>query len=87
MSSSIISALVALFAVVALIWLAGRMERFGGLARRPAGGGSLVVRDVLVLDARRRLHLISCDDRRVLLLTGGAQDVVVGWLEPREPAQ
>jgi flagellar protein FliO/FliZ len=80
-STSILSAAAALLAVVGLIWLAGRMARFGGLARRQASGGSLVVRDVLVLDARRRLHLIGCDDRRVLLLTGGAQDVVVGWLE------
>ena len=77
--------LAALLAVLALIWLAGRMARFGGMARRPASGGLLVVQDVLVLDARRRLHLVRCDERRVLLLTGGAQDVVVGWLEPEEP--
>jgi flagellar protein FliO/FliZ len=44
------------------------------------------VQDVLALDARRRLHLITCDGRRVLLLTGGAQDLVVGWLEPRTDA-
>lgn len=84
-SSSILSAVAALLAVLALIWLAGRMARFGGLARRPATGGLLVVQDVLVLDARRRLHLIKCEERRVLLLTGGAQDVVVGWLEPSGP--
>ena len=84
-SSSIISAIAALLAVLALIWLAGRMARFGGLARRPAAGGLLVVQDVVMLDARRRLHLIRCGERRVLLLTGGAQDVVVGWLEPGGP--
>ena len=43
------------------------------------------MQDVLALDARRRLHLVKCDQRRVLLLTGGAQDVVVGWLDPEEP--
>ena len=68
--------------MLALIWLAGRVARFGGMARRPAAGGLLAVQDVLALDARRRLHLITCDERRVLLLTGGAQDIVVGWLEP-----
>ena len=31
---------------------------------------------------RRRLLLVHCGERRVLLLTGGAQDVVVGWLDP-----
>jgi flagellar protein FliO/FliZ len=85
-SSSILSAIAALVAVLGLIWLAGRMARVGGLARRPASGGSFVVQDVLVLDGRRRLHLIRCEERRVLVLTGGTQDVVVGWLEPGNPA-
>ena len=84
-ATSILTAVAALLAVLALIWLAGRMARFGGMARRPAGGGALAVQDVLALDARRRLHLIRCDERRVLLLTGGAQDVVVGWLDHEEP--
>ena len=84
-STTILSAVAALLAVLALIWLAGRMARFGGMARRPARGGLLVVQDVLVLDARHRLYLVGCDKRRVLLLTGGAQDIVVGWLEPGEP--
>ena len=82
--SSILTAAAALIAVLALIWLAGRMARFGGMARRPASGGLLAVQDVLALDARRRLHVITCDRRRVLLLTGGTQDVVVGWLDREE---
>ncbi|HET6195021.1 MAG TPA: hypothetical protein VFE12_04680 [Acetobacteraceae bacterium] len=83
-SSTILSALAALLAVLALIWVAARVARLSGVARRPAAAGLLQVQDVLVLDARRRLHLVRCDDRRVLVLTGGAQDVVVGWLDPRE---
>jgi flagellar protein FliO/FliZ len=84
-STTIPSAIAALLAVLALIWLVGRMARFSGMARRPASGGLLVVQDVLVLDSRHRLYLVGCDKRRVLLLTGGPQDVVVGWLEPGEP--
>ncbi len=84
-SSSILSAIAALLAVLALVWLTGRLARFGGMARRPVNGGLLTVQDVLVLDARRRLHLIKCHDRLLLLLTGGSQDVVIGWIEPREP--
>ena len=34
----------------------------------------------LALDARRRLSLVQVGGRHVLLLTGGAQDQVVGWL-------
>jgi flagellar protein FliO/FliZ len=84
-ANSIITAGIALIAVLALIWLAGRIARLGGMARR-AGSGVLAVQDVLVLDARRRLHLVKCEEKRVLLLTGGAQDVVVGWLDREEPA-
>jgi len=40
---------------------------------------------VIALDSRRRLHLIKCEERRVLVLTGGTQDVVVGWLDRDEP--
>lgn len=83
--TSVLTVVVALVAVLALIWLAGRAARFGGMARRPAAGGLLSVQDVLALDARRRLHLIKCDERRVLLLTGGAHDVVVGWLDREQP--
>ncbi len=83
--TSILYAAAALVAVLALIWLAGRAARLGGMARRPTTGGVLAVQDVLALDARRRLHLIACDGQRVLLLTGGAQDIVIGWLESREP--
>ena len=84
-SASILTAAVTLIAVLALIWLAGRAARFGGLARRPVSGRLLSVQDVIALDARRRLYLIKCQDKRVLLLTGGGQNVVVGWLSERPP--
>jgi flagellar protein FliO/FliZ len=84
---SMLSALAALIAVLALIWLVGRAARFSGLARRPATGRSLVVQDVIALDVRRRLHLVQCDGRQVLLLTGGGQDVVVGWLDQARPPE
>ena len=81
---TLLSALAALAVVLALIWLATRAARWGGLAPRSAGTRRLAVQDTVTLDARRRLILIRCDGRDVLLLTGGAQDVVVGWL-PAEP--
>jgi len=84
-SVSILTAIAALVAVLALIWLAGRAARFSGMAQRPASGRLLEVQDVIALDARRRLHVVKCEGQRVLLLTGGAQDVVVGWLDRKEP--
>ncbi len=83
--TSIVTAIAALAAVLALISLAGRLARVGGIAQRPATGRLLAVEDVLALDARRRLHLVKCGQRRVLLLTGGAQDIVVGWIDPENP--
>jgi flagellar protein FliO/FliZ len=77
-------ALAALGFVLGLIWAIQRVVRTGFLARAlpsQTAGGRLRVHQVLVLDARRRLHLVHCDGRDVLLLTGGSSDVVVGWLD------
>jgi flagellar protein FliO/FliZ len=84
-STALLTAAATLAAVLALIWLAGRAARYGGLARRPASGSLLSVEDVIALDSRRRLYLIACQDKRVLLLTGGGQDVVVGWPGEHKP--
>jgi flagellar protein FliO/FliZ len=83
--ASLLTAAATLAAVLALIWLAARAARFGGLARRQVSGRLLSVQDVIALDARRRLYLIACQERRVLLLTGGGQDVVVGWTDGQPP--
>lgn len=76
----------ALAMVLALIWLAQRAVRAAGLtADLTPGGGRLERMQALSLDPKRRLHLVRCDGRDVLLLTGGATDVVVGWLEREVP--
>lgn len=51
------------------------------LARMRPNGGALMLEQALPLDARRRLCLVRCEGRRVLLLVGGSQDLVVGWLD------
>jgi len=85
--TSLLTAVAALGAVLALIWIAARAARVTGFAQRSGGGRLLVVEDVIALDTRRRLHLIRCEQRRVLLLTGGGQDVVVGWIDREGPAE
>ncbi len=77
--------LLALLGVVALILLARRAALLlPGLTSLPAraGGGPLRLEQAIPLDTRRRLLLVRCGTRRVLLLTGGTRDVVVGWLDP-----
>jgi flagellar protein FliO/FliZ len=85
---SIVTALIALVAVLALIWLVGRAAHLGGLARRTGTrtGKRLAVSESLAIDPRRKLLLARCDGREVLLLTGGGQDIVVGWLPAPERA-
>ncbi len=84
--ASILTATVALAAVLGLIWLAGRLARAGGMGmRRPTGakGRVLALEESLALDPRRRLLLVRCEGRRILLMTGGT-DLVIGWL-PTDP--
>ena len=74
----------ALAIVLGLIWLAQRAARAGLLPRHlaaPAEAGRLALVSVQALDPRRRLLLVRCDGRHVLLLTGGPQDLVVGWMD------
>lgn len=42
----------------------------------------LQVEQACMVDGRRRLLLVRCDEQRVLLLTGGAADLVVAVLPP-----
>ncbi|HUB14205.1 MAG TPA: hypothetical protein VMB34_19800 [Acetobacteraceae bacterium] len=79
--SSVLTAVAALAVVVALVWGCARAVRLSGLVPRPSGDRLLSLRDSLALDPRRRLLVVSCGARDVVLLTGGAQDLVVGWLD------
>jgi flagellar protein FliO/FliZ len=78
--TALLSSALALAGIVAAILLIGRVLRRTSLGR-PISGRSLIVKESVALDARRRLHLIQHGERSVLLLTGGANDLVVGWLE------
>jgi len=74
---------VALIGVLALIGLSARLFQFSGWRTASRTGRTLIVRETVALDPRRRLHLVQCADRQVILLTGGGQDLVVGWV--RDP--
>jgi flagellar protein FliO/FliZ len=76
---AILTAGAALGAVLGIIVLAGRGARMLRLAR-PSAGRRLVLGEALALDRTRRLHLVALDGRELLLLTGGATDLVVTWL-------
>lgn len=81
-AASLATAVAALLVVLGLIGLGARAVRAHRRGTPSAAGQALVIRGVLALDARRRVYLITCEERRVLLLTGGGIDVVLGWLPP-----
>ena len=83
--STLPTAVAALVIVLALVWLGARAARLTGLAPRPTGTRILALQDAIALDSRRRLLVVRCGARDVVLLTGGAQDLVVGWMPPRSP--
>lgn len=79
----------ALLFVLALILVLARLLRMSGLTPQ-TGGQRLKLQEVLALDSRRRVMILRCDGRDVLLLTGGPQDLCLGWLpgkdeEPKLP--
>lgn len=67
---------VALFLVLAGLWLVQRFLRPGGLIR-PQPSGRLQFVQSIALDPRRRVTLLQCDGTAVLLLTGGPTDVLL----------
>ena len=77
-----IKALAALGAVVLLAFAALRALRAAAPGAAIPGGRHrrFAVQEVLPLDPKRRLVLVRCDDRDLLILTGGAGDVSLGWL-------
>jgi flagellar protein FliO/FliZ len=79
-STSVLFTLSVLAAVVGLVVLAGRLAMRFSFRSHPAGGRLLVLRESVALDTKRRVHLLQCGDRNVVVLTGGSQDLVVGWI-------
>jgi flagellar protein FliO/FliZ len=82
----ILTVLAALAAVIVMILLARFGTRLVGLARRRGlPHGVLSLEASLSIDPRRRLSLVDCQGHRLLLLTGGPSDLLLGWLPPSGP--
>lgn len=83
----ILTTIAALAAVIIMILLIRFGTRFiGGIPRRGLAPGALSIEASLSLDPRRRLSLVKCQGRQLLLLTGGPNDVFLGWLPPAAAA-
>jgi flagellar protein FliO/FliZ len=67
--------------VLVLILAATRLFQLGLWRFQSRPGRTLVLRESIALDPRRRIHLVQCGQRQVILLTGGGQDLVIGWIQ------
>jgi flagellar protein FliO/FliZ len=72
-----------LIGVIVLIGAAAKFFQFSSWRTQIRSGRTLILRESIALDPRRRVHLVQCGQRQVVLLTGGSQDVVIGWI--RDP--
>jgi len=66
----------ALVGVLALVLLSKRLFQPGS-RWRPVMAGRIAVLESRAIDTRRRLVLVRLDGREFLLLTGGANDVLI----------
>ncbi len=79
----ILTTIAALAAVIIMILLIRFGTRFlGVIPRRGLISGAMSVEATFSLDPRRRLSLVKCQGHQLLLLTGGPNDVFLGWLPP-----
>jgi flagellar protein FliO/FliZ len=79
-----LTAAAALAGVILLLLLLARALRATGLA--PQGAGRrLAVQEALAIDSRRRLLILRCDGREMLVMTGDGPPAMLGWLEGPKP--
>jgi flagellar protein FliO/FliZ len=79
-AQSILFVVGVLIGVLALFGATVRLYQMGIWRVQPRPGRTLSLVESVALDPRRRVHLIQCGHRQVVLLTGGGQDLVVGWI-------
>ena len=72
----IMTAGLALLGVLGLIWLAQRCMQRGPWIRGATVGRLRMVQS-LAIDPRRRVVLLECDGREIVVLTGGANDLLL----------
>lgn len=93
-ANPLISTLLAFGITLALIWLAAKalmmISRHGsvpGIAspRMSSGSTTLTVESVTMIAPRRRVIVLRYGEHRLAVLTGGQQDVPLGWL-PSSPS-
>jgi hypothetical protein len=88
-TNPVLSTLLALGLTLALIWLAARLLMIfspillrPGAPRTSTGSAILTLESVTPIAPRRRVIVLRYGEQRLAVLTGGPQDVSLGWLPP-----
>lgn len=93
-ANPVMSTLLALGVTLGLIWLAAKLPRLlttilpnsslPGIASRGISSSStmLSVESVTSISPRRKVIVLRYGEQRLAILTGGPQDVSLGWLPP-----
>ncbi|MEZ5892830.1 MAG: flagellar biosynthetic protein FliO [Parvularculaceae bacterium] len=80
LASDIFRIVFGLVAVIGMIGAAAYAARKAGLASLPGAAGRmrrLAVREMLPLDARRRLAVIACDGKEYLIILGATGETLI----------
>ena len=73
--------------VLAAAFLAAWLLRRVSLGRATPAGSRISLVDSLQIDPRRRVVLLRCEGRQVLLAIGGGSDILLDtWQAPPEPS-
>mgnify|MGYP005810352933 CR=1 FL=1 len=84
----LLEAVAALVTVLALIWGSAKALRVTKIVRTdPRRNKSMAILEVLNIDSQRRLVLATCENKRMLLMIGGRQDLLIGWLDAKETSR
>jgi hypothetical protein len=92
-TNPVLSALLALGLTLALIGLAARLLILispkllrPGAPGTSSGAAILTLESVTPIAPRRRVIVLRYGEQRLAVLTGGPQDVSLGWLPPCSPS-
>ncbi|WP_231866657.1 flagellar biosynthetic protein FliO [Acetobacter malorum] len=79
---SVLISLASLVIVVVLILLSRHGLKFAqSYLQRSRKTQELALVESLMLDQRRRLSVVQCGARRGVILTGGGNDLFLGWMD------
>jgi flagellar biogenesis protein FliO len=90
-ANPVISTLLALGITLALIWLAAKLLMIisrntplpGIVSRRTSSNSTiLTIESVIPIAPRRKIIVLRYGEARLAVLTGGPQDISLGWLPP-----